>query len=76
MNTRGPLTDILDSLALAAGLGATCYNPQDQFDYAIEVSLGADLSTGITGDFIPDNWNFDIWVSAQPLLIMLIISLP
>jgi hypothetical protein len=73
MNTRGPSTDILDSSA--AGAGATCYNPQDQFDYAIEVNLGADLSTGITGDFIPNNWNFDIWVCVYAHPILLIVSL-
>jgi hypothetical protein len=70
----GPFTNILDSSA--AGPGATCYNPQDQFDYAIEVLLGADLSTGITGDFIPDNWNFDIWVSVHAPPILLIFLCP
>jgi hypothetical protein len=59
---RDPFTDILDSLA--TGLVR-----------AIEVSLGADLSIDITGDFIPNNWDFDIWVSVHAHPILLILSL-
>jgi hypothetical protein len=43
--------------------------------HAIEVSLGADLSIDITGDFIPNNWDFDIWVSVHAHPILLILSL-